>query len=94
MKLEQIIKYAENKDKKHLVGKDFIEQIKVKHRDSSEFKLRFAKSEILEMHLIVYTEHHGIQYFHCEDILYAKTAKMNMKTFKRGPYRELVNNKN
>jgi hypothetical protein len=76
MKLQDVIKYAQKQDSKHESGKSFLEQVKVKHRDGSAFKFRFAKTEILEMHLIVYTEHNGISYFNCEDILYAKTKLM------------------
>lgn len=76
MKLQDVIKYAQKQDSKHESGKSFLEQTKVKHRDGSTFKYRFAKTEIKEMHLIVYTEHNGISYFNCEDILYAKTKPM------------------
>lgn len=76
MKLQDVIKYAQKQDSKHESGKSFLEQVKVKHGDGSIFKLRFAKTEILEMHLIVYTEHNAILYFNCEDIAYAKTKPL------------------
>lgn len=79
MQLQEVIKIAEEKDKKLEVGKDFLGQVKVKHRDGSKFNLRFTSHEIIEMHLVVYTEHNGIQYFHCEDLVYAKAAKLNKK---------------
>jgi hypothetical protein len=92
MKLTEVQKYAEKQDKNHQAGKDFLNQVKVKHRDGSIFKLRFAKAEILEIWLIVYTEHNGILYFHCEDILYAKEAKLKKKSLKRGKYVTWVDN--
>ena len=92
MKLHEVIKYAEKKDRNHLAGKSFSYQVKVKHSDGSIFKLKHAKTEILEMHLIVYTEHNGIQYFHGENIIYAKSAKVSKKTLKRGMYKMLINN--
>lgn len=94
MTLQQVQKYATTEDKKHTAGKSFVEQVKVKHGDGSTFKLRFAKSEIKEMYLIVYSEHNGIQYFHCEDIKYAKTKKLFTKGGKRSrsKYKTLVDN--
>ena len=91
MKLEAVKKYAEAKDNNHKAGKDFKHQVKVEHSDGSKFKLTHAKYEILEMYLIVYTEHHGIQYFHCEDIMNAKVKMMFTKT--KVKYKTIVNNR-
>lgn len=92
MKLEEVIKYAEKKDKKHSAGTDFLYKVDVKHGDGSTFKLRFAKYELIDKFLIVYTEHNGILYFYCEDLIYAKASEYNRQNRKYKKYELIVDN--